>query len=299
MQRRQIKIRHIFFRRAVKFLRKSVLQSCVEKHLRCPIVLVFGYTSRQYRVINHVRRWEILSHKRNVHRIVNRRYILQNPSRIFERARQNEVSYNDPFFHHSVVVENVLGLLTAHFFYRFYGNFSIPFCVRIFPRQIVVGILKIGQINIHQTFEFFEILHGFVSATVPHNRYFKLSFCNFKRVFEQIRVIGRRNEIYVVRAYFLKIKHKRNKFALAHFESFALVRNLVVLAEQTAQIAPRKEDSSATPLARQTRFFEMMQSDSGNLVHNTLLCAVISPVRRRYSSLENGLAHDRIRLRLP
>ena len=45
LQRVQIEVGHVLFRCAVKFLRKTVLQSCVEKCLRCLVVFVLCYAS--------------------------------------------------------------------------------------------------------------------------------------------------------------------------------------------------------------------------------------------------------------
>ena len=89
---------------------------------------------------------------------------------IFDTAWQHQVTHDDTFFHNITFIKFCFRLLSYHFSQCRFCHFRIIFRMGIALRTLCIHIFKIGQINIHQTFQPLQCIYRFIAAAVINHR---------------------------------------------------------------------------------------------------------------------------------
>ena len=98
------------------------------------------------------------------------------------------------------------------------------------------------------------------------------------------------NKIYVFRTSFFKSKADFSKFLACNRLSKTVLRNLIILAERTAQSTARKENRSASAVNRNQRLFPKMKAGKRNPNFTRLTAETFFPFRTVYSAVSGTLA---------
>ena len=86
-------------------------------------------------------------------------------------SRQKQMTNDHAFFHHTTLIKFRSSDLLHHFFQSILCNLRIVWCMRIFSGQFRIHVFEIRQINVYQTFQYFQSVRFFISTTVINNRY--------------------------------------------------------------------------------------------------------------------------------
>ena len=180
-------------------------------------------------------------------------------------ARQDEVAHHDPPLEgagHAVVAIGVrlaaasIPKLPHHLLEGRAGNCRVVTCARERAREARIGIFEVGEPHIHHVPQRAHHLHGLIARGIAHDGQPEAMAAGQTDRLDHMRgEMQGRHEVDVERTLILELEHHVREACGRHLEAEALLRDLVVLAEDAAQRAAREEDGARAALARDRRLF--------------------------------------------
>lgn len=148
---------------------------------------------------------------------------------------------DDAAGHNAVFVENIFAGLTEHFGDGEGCDLEIVGCGGIFFREGGGVVFEVGEVDVDKSFKVAECLDTLVAAAVIDDGNIQLRADGFKDRNEFVREMGGGNEVYIVDAELLQLKHNLTEAFGADGFTVSAVADDIILTENTAEGTARKE----------------------------------------------------------
>lgn len=184
----------------------------------------------------------------------------EHPFNRVDIARQDEKADQQSFFSSSIFTHPQMTYLPEHLLYCCFGPCWIVRGVGIAARHCRIGILEVGQVDVHKAFKCTESFRILIGVAVPDDRKDKSGlFSGHDRHPQLGGILSGGNEVHIVSSLFLQFQHEVGNLFPIHLLTTAVKAQLVILAEDAAHIAVGEKDGSAAAGSADERLLPVME----------------------------------------